>query len=300
LPSFRIAHLSDPHLPAPDGALGLRDAFSKRALSRLAWRRKRRLHDPAVLAALMADVKAHEPDHLAITGDLTNFASVEEFAQAHAWLSALGDSAAVTVSPGNHDALVRRRGETGFETLGAWFGDDAETGFPHVRRRGPVAVVNLCSAVATPPAAATGRLGGEQLSRLDRVLAELAGGGLCRILMLHHPPAPGVVSGRKSLTDAPALRGLLARHGAELVLHGHAHEPAFGAVKGPEGPIPVIGCPSASALPGGKHPAGRWHLFEVDAERPRGGLQVTARAYDKGAIIEVGRYRLPASGGIAT
>jgi len=298
---FRLAHLSDPHLPPEGAPVALRDLASKRTLSRIAWRRKRREHDPAVLAALTADVKAQGPDHLAITGDLTNFSTAEEFANARAWLAGLGAPADVTVSLGNHDALVARGADARFATLAPWLGDAGDAVFPQVRRRGPVALVNLSSAVASGLFVATGRLGAAQLHRLDGVLAELAATGLCRIVMLHHPPAPGVVSRRKSLLDAEALRALLARHGAELVLHGHGHEAAFNAVPGPGGPIPVLGCPSASAAPGGRHPAARWHMVEVDPAAPRGDVRVIVRGLDgpDGGFRELGRYALSAVTGIA-
>ena len=87
---FRIAHLSDPHLPPPRGAFGWRDLASKRLLSRIAWRRKRHEHHPQVLAALVADLVAYAPDHIALTGDLTNFASTAEIEAARRWLSGLG------------------------------------------------------------------------------------------------------------------------------------------------------------------------------------------------------------------
>ena len=57
--------------------------------------------------------------------------------------------------------------------------------------------------------------------------------GLYRIVLVHHPVATGVVSGRKSLTDVEALRALLADVGCELVLHGHAHEAVLSGVRGP-------------------------------------------------------------------
>ena len=79
---FRLAHLSDPHLPSPAGMGPLREWASKRTLSRLSWRRKHYEHDPAVLAALTADIAAHSPDHIALTGDLTNFSTPVEYAAA--------------------------------------------------------------------------------------------------------------------------------------------------------------------------------------------------------------------------
>lgn len=289
---FRLAHLSDPHLPSPTGLGPLAELASKRTLSRLAWRRKRMQHDPAVLAAMVADLKAQAPDHVAITGDLTNFATAAEFAAAKAWLQALGPAREVTVSPGNHDALVSAGDAARAATLGPWFGDQAG-GFPQVRRRGPVALVNLCSAIATPPLFASGRLGEAQLSRLSQALDELGRAGLFRVVLLHHPVGAGVVSRRKALVDAAALREVLKRQGAELVLHGHAHEAVFGRV----GAIPVLGVPSASSPAGPGHAAARWHMIEIEG----GAMQVIARGIDAaGAVGELGRYVLPAlSGGIA-
>lgn len=291
--AFRLAHLSDLHL-APDAApVRLRDLPTKRTLSRLAWRRKRLLHDQAVLEALVADVKAYAPEHLALTGDLTNFSTPEEFAFARAWLADLAPTEAVTVTLGNHDALVSRGHAERLASLAPWLGDEGSAQFPQVRQRGPMALINLCSALVTGPFAATGRLGREQLERLDDLLADLAPGGLCRVLMLHHPPAAGVVPRRKSLTDAAPLRALLARHGAELVLHGHAHEAVFSAIQGPAGPIPVLGVPSASA---GAPDGGRWHAVEIDPDHPRRGLRVAARGYEAeaGGFVELGRYSLAA------
>ena len=70
--------------------------------------------------------------------------------------------------PGNHDVYIR--GAARFPQLhwGDYMrGDDgAETAFPFLRRRGPLALIGLSSAVPTAPFMATGRLGGEQLARL--------------------------------------------------------------------------------------------------------------------------------------
>lgn len=287
MPPFRLAHLSDPHLPPPPGALAARDLVSKRLLSAAAWRRKRREHQFHVLEALAADIRAYDPDHIALTGDLTNFATPAEFEGARAWLQGFGDPSRLTVSPGNHDALVGRGAPARFAPWREWLGDESEPAFPAVRVRGPVAVVNLCSAVPTPPWSAGGRLGREQLERLDAVLGRLRQEGRFRLLMIHHPPAEGVVGRRKSLMDAPALRALVARQGAELILHGHGHEPAFSRLEGPDGPIPVLGAPSASAV-GERHAAARWHGLEIEDGRirvvargasPRGGGFETLGSY---------------------
>ena len=80
---FTLAHLSDLHLPLPPplpGAPRWRALASKRILGYLSYRLKRKMvHDAAVLAALVDDLRQHAPDHIAITGDLTNIALPEEF-----------------------------------------------------------------------------------------------------------------------------------------------------------------------------------------------------------------------------
>ena len=293
---FRLAHLSDPHLPPPAGAFGWRDLASKRLLSRIAWRRKHKEHQPHVLAALIADIKTYAPDHIAVTGDLTNFASAVEVEAARQWLSDLGASDRITLSPGNHDALVGAAGPERFSAWSAWLGDDGEAAFPRLRVREGVAIINLCSAIPTAPHLATGRLGPSQLSRVETLLADRAHRDLFRVVLIHHPPVPGAVSRRKSLDDQDALRAILARHGVDLVLHGHAHEGLVATMPGPNGAaIPVLGVPSASAVGQGKHPAARWHAIEINRED--GGaasVRVIARGLDPetGLATELGRYVL--------
>lgn len=293
---FRIAHLSDPHLPPPKGAFGWRDLASKRLLSRIAWRRKRREHQPEVLAALVADIQAHAPDHIALTGDLTNFASKAEFDAARQWLSRLGTAEGVTLSPGNHDALVHSPRSDRFSTWSDWLGDGETGDFPRLRLRDGVAIINLCSAVPTAPHLATGQLGDAQLARLEALLIDLADRDLVRVVLIHHPPAPGVVSRRKALDDQAALQAILQRHGAELILHGHAHEALVTTLAGPNGrDIPVLGVPSASAVGRGKHPAARWHAIEIIREGSGPAkIRVIARGLDPvtGRPTELGRYSL--------
>lgn len=292
LSSFKLAHLSDPHLPPPPGALGLRDLASKRGLSRIAWRRKRREHQPAILAAIVEDLRAQAPDHVAVTGDLTNFAAPAEYAAAQAWLTSLGSPHDVTVSPGNHDALAGP--ESGrFAPWAAWLGDEPEIAFPASRERGGIAVINVCSAVATAPHLATGRLGEAQLASLEAQLKTLAARGLFRVILIHHPPAPGVVSARKALEDGEALRAVLARQGAELILHGHGHEAVTTRLPGPSGAIPVLGAPSASAAGHGRHPPARWNLIEIDPGDRAAPIRVQARGLaPSGRIEPLGAFRL--------
>src|SRR5439155_8159859 len=94
--AFTLAHLSDPHLP-PLPAARLRDLASKRALGYLNWIRNRhKYHRREVLDALVADVRAQAPDHIAVTGDLVNLALEAEFAPSRAWLESVGEAERVT------------------------------------------------------------------------------------------------------------------------------------------------------------------------------------------------------------
>jgi 3',5'-cyclic AMP phosphodiesterase CpdA len=176
--AFKLAHLSDPHLP-PLPAPRLRDLAGKRALGYLNWKRNRRkFHRRDVLDALVSDIRKQAPDHIAVTGDLVNLALEAEFAPARAWLESIGASDHVTVVPGNHDAYVNATRHRFAETLGHYLGgDDAVEGdapFPFLRRRGPLALIGVSSAVPTPPLMATGWLGRTQYDALERILTRLS------------------------------------------------------------------------------------------------------------------------------
>ena len=105
--SFTLAHLSDPHLP-PMPAARLRDLAGKRALGYLNWIRNRhKYHRRDVLDAIVSDMQAQAPDHIAVTGDLVNIALEAEFEPSRTWLESIGPPGRVSVVPGNHDAYVR-------------------------------------------------------------------------------------------------------------------------------------------------------------------------------------------------
>ena len=71
---FTLAHFSDPHIgPLPPARLS--ELVSKRFLGWLSWQhRRRRVHRREILDALASDLLAQAPDHVVVTGDLTNIA----------------------------------------------------------------------------------------------------------------------------------------------------------------------------------------------------------------------------------
>jgi len=280
--AFTLAHLSDPHLP-PLPAARLRDLLGKRAFGYLNWTRNRhKYHRREVLDALVSDMRAQTPDHITITGDLINLALEAEFAPSRAWLESVGAPDRVTVIPGNHDTYVRVTQHRFAEAWGSYLDSDAAPGggvtFPSLRRRGPLALISVSTAVPTPPLMATGRLGRAQLQELERMLAQLSGEQAFRVLLIHHPLRSD--SRVKRLTDSAELLALLKRHGVELVLHGHDHVHSTIWVEGPKGTIPVVGVPSASAVAHGHYPAAAYNLFSIERDGAAWRVEQTVRGID--------------------
>jgi 3',5'-cyclic AMP phosphodiesterase CpdA len=279
---YTLAHLSDVHLgnvglPRPDLLL------SKRVLGYVGWHLHRRaVHRGAVLAALVADLHHHRPDHTAVTGDLVNISLPQEFRRAARWLDTLGPPADVSVVPGNHDAYVSMPRD---QSLALWdsymSGDGAPAPqsdhFPYVRRRGPLVLIGLSTAAPMPIHMAAGRLGRGQLSRLDTLLDHTAGAGKCRVILIHHPPVSAPAYRLKQLLDGEAFCQVLARRGAELVLHGHMHMSALTYLPTPKGRVPVVGVPSASARPTRKRDHSRYHLYRIARAEAEWRIEVEVR-----------------------
>jgi 3',5'-cyclic AMP phosphodiesterase CpdA len=283
--AFTLAHLSDPHLP-PLPAARLRDLAGKRALGYLNWTRNRhKYHRREVLDALVADMQAQRPDHIAVTGDLVNLALDAEFAPARAWLESVGPPKQVTVVPGNHDAYVRATQHRFAGVFGDYLRGDAGTDgelFPFLRRRGPLALIGVSSAVPTPPLMATGTLGPAQLAALDRQLSQLS--AAFRVLLVHHPLHSK--SRMKRLTDSGGLRAVLKARGADLVLHGHDHIHSTMWVDGSGKQIPAIGVPSASALAHKHYPAAAYNLFTVERDGNQWRCVQTVRGIDASLRVQ--------------
>ena len=279
---FTLAHLSDPHLPMPEARPV--QLLGKRATGYLNWWRHRyRIHVPEALAGIVADIKKQKPDHIALTGDLVNVSLPQEFRRAADWLAAFDGPERITVIPGNHDAYVHVPWK---EAMGLWgtyiAGDGAPPAesldvFPTLRRRGEIALVGLSSGVPKPPLLATGTLGGTQIARAEKLLAELGREGLCRVVLIHHPPLEHE-SRFKHLTDTAEFQAMIRRVGCELVLHGHNHRSETARIEGPVGSIPVIGVASASAAPDSKYGRARYHLIHIERSDAGWTLKVELRA----------------------
>ncbi len=306
-----IAHLSDCHLPNVRGYWP-RYWNVKRTLGWLNWTVKRRvIHQHSAIEAMLADIAAHAPDHIAITGDLVNIGLPTEYEAARDWLTSVGPPDRVSVVPGNHDIYVDPEGANGTALWRAYMTSDAfgtsiggvrvdgvqaggiqvtpwyRDAFPYVRRIGPAVLIGVNSSHPTAIGYAGGTVGPAQRERLGRILEATREAGLARIVMIHHPPVRWLASPRRALSDVGDVEPLIARHGAELVLHGHNHVVSDEKISGEETrtdengtggdqSVRVLGIGSASAEYPYKHePRACWRLIRIAREPASGGFAIT-------------------------
>jgi len=291
---FVLAHLSDPHL-GPIPTPRLIELINKRGLGLINWYRKRhRYHRGDVVDAIVRDMQAQSPDHVAVTGDLVNVSLESEFAAAARWLAQVGPPERVTLVPGNHDAYIRRMAGSAAQHWCDYMRGDDGAAVPFVRRRGPLAIIGLTTSLPTGPLMATGRLGGEQLARLAAILIALGREPLFRVVLIHHPPIPNRRHYMKRLIDGAMFRALLAEHGAELILHGHNHEQQLMWLDGPRGRIPVVGVPSASAIISAHDEPAAYNLYRIDGAPGAWQCEMVARGLSEGrtGITELTRKTL--------
>jgi len=250
MPTFVLAHLSDPHL-APLPTPSPFELMGKRIGGFINWQKRRRhFHLAPVLDHIVTDLKSQSVDHIAVTGDLVNLSLPAEFPQAYAFLQRLGPPHDVTVVPGNHDTYVwskRRHPERHWADYMRGDATPADTvpQFPFVRRRGSVVLIGISTAVPTLALRATGRLGAAQLGRLAALLDEHA--GTFRVVLIHHPPQTKPEWRDRRLIDGDAFIAVLRQHGAELVLHGHEHLDLVRWFDTPQGKVAAVGVPSRAA-----------------------------------------------------
>ena len=133
-------------------------------------------------------------------------------------------------------------------------------------------------------------LGEAQVRRLEALLAAPEIRGRFRVLVIHHPPVMQRPPENRNLLDRARLAEVLARVGAELVVHGHDHRDEFAELAGPDGRrIPVVGAGSASYA-GAAERCSRYNIYEIDGPR----VDVITYAHDSatGTYREVRRRRI--------
>jgi 3',5'-cyclic AMP phosphodiesterase CpdA len=224
-----------------------------------------------------------QPDHIALTGDLVNLALDVEIELARQWLCNLGPAADISVVLGNHDAYVPGAFDKACRAWGTYMagdGMDAPTdrrAFPYMRIRGKVALIGVSSARATAPFMANGFFRETQAERLGELLDAAAKRSLFRVVMIHHPPVRGAAQQHKRLFGISLFQKTVRRHGAELVLRGHTHEPTTNWIPAPEDPTPVVGVSAGGQAAGTDKPAAQYNLLEISGEAGGWVVKLTRR-----------------------
>lgn len=236
---IRVVHLSDLHLLADTRGRGLIDTGLHRALPRLELerlgKRRRYQHARAILERTALEVDALSPDLVLVSGDLTALALEEEFHAAHDVLRDLSaNRRPVIVVPGNSDRYApggptsRMFEEHFVDLVRSDLPQYADaSGYPFVKLVGnDVAVVGLDSTrVPSGIGYLFGRLGDDQLDRLNAVLGDAKLVGRAIAVMVHHAPVDA--QGRRNpfsggLLDGARLLEITAGRCAS-VFCGHVH-----------------------------------------------------------------------------
>ncbi|MEM7053594.1 MAG: metallophosphoesterase [Pseudomonadota bacterium] len=287
---MRLIHLTDPHLTdLSDWRPGL--TAGKRWLSWLSWRRKRRFHHRRETLDLLVDqLKRYQPDLFAVTGDLCQIGLEQEMIEAADWLTSLREKAEVLLVPGNHDLFASDSIKAAHRHWSDFLHfSPGSTSWPTQIDFGSVAVIGLNSSLPTAPLLASGKLGRELLQRLKSKLNQL--NDRFRVIMLHHPPLPGLSNRRKGLQDVKELAELLKQSGADLVLHGHLHRNQQHELKLSSGQTLPVFCTASASSSGHDLPASA-RLFEVlplsaESDRKRYSVEMKLLALDSAKQLQV-------------
>ncbi len=285
--TFCFTHLTDPHVSSLVN-VELSQLLNKRLLGYLSWRTKRRFyHLPSILNKLVDDMKTIKPDHVVISGDLTHIGLPDEFDQAANWLSTVGTPENVTVIPGNHETYVGSGWQSSFAKWQAYLASDDSSAtcspveYPTLRIRQQIAFIGLNSAYPSAPFLATGKLGDQQLDGLQQSLEQTRQQNLFRVVIVHHPPIPGMTIWRKRLIDAKRLQQILQQSGAGLVLYGHTHKTDYRELDTASGILPLVSVSSASSSSGINIRRASYTVYRVhQLESGKWRLSKALRQYD--------------------
>lgn len=249
---YRVAHISDLHVLDLKGVPVWR-FLNKRITGYANLRFKRsHHHSQETLRQVCRALKNYAPDHVIITGDVTNLALQSEFEAAKSLLEEeLGfEDARISLVPGNHDAYTKGAAISARveHYFGTYMKSDVnvpkDATFPFVHLRGPLALIGLSSAIAQPPLFACGEVSAAQREALEQILAHPSLEGRTRVYLNHHPLFDlGKDQRGKGLKDAELLSAVLQ---PGIFCHGHLHTRTSRSMTIPQGTLEIYGATSAS------------------------------------------------------
>ena len=191
---------------------------------------------PEQFEAIEAMIQEQKNDVVAVSGDLTQRARAGEFQRARAFLKHAERVSKVIVVPGNHDVkwwlspfrlgddrnLLRRYRE--------YISEDIE---PVLRLPAATIVgINTCHGVIHETLTWNLRdlsvIGYVRDDQIDRAAREFAAAppGAARIIVMHHNPVRGELSGRHGLRNTRKVLSAFERLEVDIVCCGHDHQEA--------------------------------------------------------------------------
>jgi len=196
---------------------------------------------PELIDAIESLIQANRYDVVAVSGDLTQRSRAGEFQRAQVFLRDAERVSRVIVVPGNHDVawwrspLHLRGARRIYEAYRTYIVDDLE---PVLRVPGAVFVgLNTSHGVTLRTLTWNMRdisiIGDVRRSQLERARVEFeaSAAGSARVIVMHHNPVRGELSGRHGLKHTAHILGAFAQMGVDLVLCGHDHQEAVHMVE---------------------------------------------------------------------
>jgi 3',5'-cyclic AMP phosphodiesterase CpdA len=174
--------------------------------------------DETILPAMIAQINEVHPNVVAVSGDLTQRARVDEFRQARAFLNALPKPQIVV--PGNHDVPLHNvyaRFRRALDAYRQYIADDLEPFYAD-----PEIAIAGCN-TARSLTWKGGRISQAQVSRIAERMCSL-GPDITKILVTHHPfDLPENYRARSLVGRAAMAMERLLSCGVDLLLAGHMH-----------------------------------------------------------------------------
>ncbi len=204
--------------------------------------------EPALVEALLAELKALAPSVIAVSGDLTQDAHSAEFAAARDFLDRL--PAPYIVVPGNHDIPrhnLLSRFTKPFSRYRRFITPDTA---PLLVQDGIVLIgVNTARRLVAHWNWSHGSISLDQIERVRETLRALPR-GMLKIVVAHHPflPPPDAPETKLIGRAETALR-FFATAGVDLILTGHLHRGFYGEVTTHHGRVrrPILVAQAATA-----------------------------------------------------
>ena len=219
------------------------------------------------LEAMLPDLR---PDAVVIAGDVSQRARHGELQRAHAFTRTAAQIAPVLVIPGNHDVqwwwrpFVPFGKDALYGKYRRYFGDDLT---PTLTIPGAAVIASALTSHGVAWGSLTtrlrdiavkGHLPKAEMLRVQRVFAEAGaggrggGGGLARVLVVHHNVLRGEISRRMGLARWRRAQRRIVESGADVVLCAHDHQEGADVL---DGRVVVSTAGTLSTRPRGGRPS---------------------------------------------